>query len=58
LQLKPAGIFEFVELIDEEAGEPWAALDDFAPDRNYMSPSDFLRAVHALGFKRTAGGES
>jgi hypothetical protein len=49
---------EFVDLIDEEAGESRAALVDFSPDMNYLSPGEFVKVTHTLGFKRNHQGQT
>ena len=46
-------ILEFVDFVDEEIGEgQWAAIDKFAPDRDFLTPARFVSAMHNLGFKR------
>lgn len=46
-------ITEFVDFVDEEIGEgQWGQIDQFAPDRDFLPPATFVRAMHNLGFTR------
>lgn len=46
-------ISEFVEFVGEEIADgSWRWIDRFEPDRGFLTPADFARAMNNLGFRR------